>query len=111
VWTTTTEGAVAPENQAVYYCWMVGACHSTASHTNALCTVFDLRQHNDNTIKDVTPFLDQDTIQHNMAQAKFQSKLDLTEVYEQICVKIKDIPKTAFTTIVELFISNILKIG
>jgi hypothetical protein len=32
-----------------------------------LWTVFDLRQQNENTIKDITPFLDQDTIWHDMA--------------------------------------------
>jgi hypothetical protein len=31
-----------------------------------LQTVFDLRQQNENTIKGVTPFLDQDTIWHDM---------------------------------------------
>jgi hypothetical protein len=49
-----------------------------------LQTVFDLRQQNENTVKDVTPFLDQDTIRHDMAPAKYRSKLDLTEAYEQI---------------------------
>jgi hypothetical protein len=39
-------------------------------------------------------------------------KLDLTsEAYEQIHIKLKDVPKTAFTTIVEIFISNVLQMG
>jgi hypothetical protein len=76
-----------------------------------LRTVFDLRQQNDNTIKDVTPFPDQDMIQHDMAQSNYRSKLNLTEVYEQIHVELKDIPKMAFATIVGMFVSNILQMG
>jgi hypothetical protein len=76
-----------------------------------LQTVFDLRQQNENTVKDVTPFLDQDTIWHGMARAKYRSKLYLTEAYEQKCVEPKDVPKTAFTAIVGTFVSNVLQIG
>jgi hypothetical protein len=76
-----------------------------------LCTVFDLRQQNDNTIKDVTPFPDQDTIWHDMAQSKYRSKLDLTEVNEQICMEPKDIPKMAFAMIIGTFVSNVLQMG
>jgi hypothetical protein len=76
-----------------------------------LQTLLDLRQQNENTVKDVTPFPDQDTIWHDIAQAKYRSKLDLTEAYEQICVEPKDIPKTAFSTIVGTFVSNILQMG
>jgi hypothetical protein len=36
-----------------------------------LQTVFDLRQKNDNTVKDVTPFLDQDMTWHDVARANF----------------------------------------
>jgi hypothetical protein len=46
-----------------------------------------------------------------MAQAKYRSTLDLTEVYEQICIDPKDVPKTAFSTIVGTFISNVLQMG
>jgi hypothetical protein len=39
-----------------------------------LCTVFDLRQQNDNTINDVTPFPDQDMIwQHGMSQVQVEA--------------------------------------
>ena len=38
-----------------------------------LCTVFDLRQQNENTWKDITPFPDQDAI-HDIARANFRSK-------------------------------------
>ena len=49
-----------------------------------LCTVFDLREQNDNTVKDVTPFPDQDIIRNDMARAAYQSKLNMSEAYEQI---------------------------
>ena len=47
-----------------------------------LRTMFDLRQQKENTWKDVTPFPDQDAIHHDIAWAKFRSKLDMTEAYE-----------------------------
>ena len=46
-------------------------------------TIFDLQQQNKNTWKDVTPFPDQDAIRHDIAQATFRSKFDMTEAYEQ----------------------------
>ena len=74
-----------------------------------LRTVFDLHQQNDNTEKDVSPFLDQDTIRHNVACAPFRSKLDMSEVYEQICVRPEDVPKMAFMTIT--FVSLVIQQG
>ena len=41
--------------------------------------VFDLRQQNDNTEKDVLPFLDQDTIRHDVAHCQ---DTDFSEKYE-----------------------------
>ena len=38
-----------------------------------LRTVFDLRQQNENTWKDVTPFPDQDAIRHDIARATVHS--------------------------------------
>jgi hypothetical protein len=46
-----------------------------------------------------------------MAHAKFQLKLNLTKVYEKICVNLKDVPRIAFATIVGTFVSNILQMG
>ena len=51
---------------------------------STLQTIFNPQQQNENTWKDVTPFPDQDVIHHYIAQAKFRSKLDMTEAYEQI---------------------------
>ena len=75
-----------------------------------LCTVFDLMQ-NENTEKDVSPFLDQDTIQHDIVCAMYRSKLDMSEAYEQICVCDEDIPKKAFTTIFGTFVSWVMQQG
>lgn len=76
-----------------------------------LRTVFDLRQQNENTVRDVTPFPDQDNIRNDVARAPFRSKLDLTEAYEQVRVLEKDIPKTAFSTIYGTYESLIMQQG
>ena len=73
--------------------------------------VFDLRQQNDNTEKDVSPFLDQDTIRHNVACAPFRSKLNISKAYEQIRVRPEDVPKTAFATIFGMFVSLVMQQG
>ena len=41
--------------------------------------VFDLCMQNENTEKDISPFLDQDTIRHNIVHATYRSKLDMSE--------------------------------
>ncbi|KAG6870553.1 hypothetical protein C0992_013035, partial [Termitomyces sp. T32_za158] len=48
-----------------------------------LRTALDARQRNDNTVKDVTPLPDQEVIREDVARAKFRSKIDLTDAYEQ----------------------------
>ena len=65
--------------------------------------MFDPRQQNDNTWKDVTPFPGQDTIPHNGAQACFKSRLDLTEAYEHKHIKPEDMYKITFSTIFIMF--------
>ena len=49
-----------------------------------LRTVFDLQEQNDNTVKDVTLFPDQDIIRNDMARIAYHSKLNMSEVYKQI---------------------------
>ena len=78
---------------------------------STLRTVFDLRQQNENTWKNVTPFPDQDTIHHDIAQAKFRSKLDMTEAYEQMRIRPEDIRKTTFSTIFGMFQSQVMQMG
>jgi len=76
-----------------------------------LQTVFDLHHQNDNMEKDVSPFRDQDTIWHDIACAMYRSKLDMSEMYEQICVWPEDVTKTAFATIFGTFVSRVMKQG
>jgi len=61
--------------------------------------VVDCQQCNDNTVKDITPFPDQDQIQMDVAQAKFCSKIDLSNAYKQVHIEPEDIYKTAFATV------------
>ena len=70
---------------------------------STLRTVFDLQQQNENTWKDVMPFPDQDAICHDIARAKFRSKLDMTEAYEQTHIRPEDVKKTTFSTIFGTF--------
>ena len=51
-----------------------------------LHTVFNLREQNDNMVKDMTLFPDQDIICNDMARAAYHSKLDMSKVYKQICI-------------------------
>ena len=76
-----------------------------------LCTVFDLRQQNDNTWKDVTPFPEQDAIRHDVERAKFRSKLDMTKAYEQMHIKPEDVRKTTFSTIFGTFQRRVIQMG
>ena len=45
------------------------------------------------------------------AHATDRSKLDMSEVYEQIRIRNKDIPKTAFATIFGTFMSRVMQQG
>ena len=64
---------------------------------------------NENTEKDISPFPDQDTIRHDITCAAYSSKLDMSEVYEQIRVHPEDVPKTAFVTIFGTFVSLVMQ--
>ena len=73
--------------------------------------VFNLRMQNENTEKDVLPFLDQDTIRHDIARAVYRSKLDMLEAYKQIRVRPEDVPKTAFAMVFGTFVSLVMQQG
>jgi len=73
--------------------------------------VFDLHMQNDNMEKDVSPFPDQDTIWHDIAQAVYRYKLDISEAYEQIRVHPENVQKTAFMTIFGIFVSLVMQQG
>ena len=76
-----------------------------------LRTVFDLKEQNNNAVKDVTPFPDQDIIRNDMARAAYRSKLDMSEAYEQIHINLPSIPKMAFATVLGTFMSQVMQMG
>ena len=76
-----------------------------------LHTVFDLREQNDNMVKDVTPFPDQDIIHNDMARAAYQSKLNMSKAYEQIRIVLEHVHKTAFATVLGMFRSQVMQMG
>jgi hypothetical protein len=49
-----------------------------------LCTAIDAHKRNDNTVKDVTLFPDQDQICLDVVRAKIRLKIDFSDAYEQI---------------------------
>ena len=59
----------------------------------------------------MTPFPEQDAIRHDVVCAKFRSKLDMTEAYEQTCIKPEDVRKTTFSTIFGTFQSRVIQMG
>ena len=76
-----------------------------------LHTTIDVRKWNDNTIMDVMPFLDLDQICLDVARVKIQSKIDFSDVYEQIQTVPKDVHKSAFTTIYGTYMCHTMQIG
>jgi hypothetical protein len=62
-------------------------------------------------VKDVTPLPDQEVIWEDVAQAKFCSKIDLSDAYEQVYVHTEDVDKTAFVTIAGTYVSLIMQQG
>ncbi|KAG6882749.1 hypothetical protein C0993_009295, partial [Termitomyces sp. T159_Od127] len=48
-----------------------------------LQTALDVWQRNNNTIKDVTPLLEQEVIHEDVAKARYRSKINLMDAYEQ----------------------------
>ena len=76
-----------------------------------LRTIVDCRKHNTNMVKDLTPFPDQDMIQNDIARAPFRTKLDMSDAYEQVRVEPDNIKNTTFSTIVGMFLSNVVQQG
>jgi hypothetical protein len=79
--------------------------------TGRLRTVIDARKQNDNTEKDVTPFPDQEQIRNDVARARYRSKIDMSDAYEQIRVEPADVWKTAFSTVYGTFLSHTMQQG
>jgi hypothetical protein len=84
---------------------------SIPKKSGKLRTVVDCRQHNENTVKDVTPFPDQDQIRMDIAQAKYCSKIDLSNAYEQVRIDPSDVYKMAFATVFGTFKSEVMQQG
>jgi hypothetical protein len=82
-----------------------------AKKNGKLRTVFDCRQRNANTVKDATPFPDQDRIRNDVARAPYRSKIDMSEAYEQIRIVERDVSKTGFSTIQGTFVSTVIQQG
>ena len=76
-----------------------------------LRTVVDCQQQNENTVKDVSPFLDQDQIWMDVAQAMFRSKIDLSNAYKQVHIEPEDVHKTMFASVFRTIESNIMQLG
>ena len=74
-----------------------------------LRTVFDLQEQNDNTVKDVTPFPDQDIICNDMARVAYRSKLNMSKVYKQIHIVPEHVHKTAFARVLGMFRSQVMQ--
>jgi len=47
----------------------------------------------------------------DIAQAKFRSKFDLSNTYEQVRIELEDVHKTAFAMVYRMCESNILQQG
>ncbi|KAL7278559.1 hypothetical protein ACG7TL_007558 [Trametes sanguinea] len=82
-----------------------------AKKDGKLRTVVDARQRNSNTVHDLTPFPDQDLIRMDVARAKYRSKIDLSDAYEQVRIVVEDVWKTAFATPFGTFVSEVMQQG
>jgi hypothetical protein len=67
--------------------------------SGAIRTVIDARQCNENTIPDITPLPDQEAVRNDVVRARFHTKIDLSDVFEQICICPEHEKHTVFTTI------------
>ncbi len=76
-----------------------------------LRTVVNCRECNLNTVKDLTPFPDQDMIRNDVARAPFRSKLDMSDVYKQVHMDPNDMKNRAFCTVVGTFLSHVVQQG
>ena len=77
----------------------------------SLRTVIDARNRNSNTILDVTPMPDMRLIQESVARARYRSKIDMSDAYEQIRVDPNDVPRTTFSTPQGTYNSNTMQQG
>jgi hypothetical protein len=76
-----------------------------------LRTAIDVCKQNNNTVKDIMPFLDQDQIRLDVVRAKIWLKIDFSDTYKQIRTVPEDIHKSAFATIYGTYVSHTMQIG
>ena len=76
-----------------------------------LRTVIDCRKRNDNTVKDVTPFPDQDQIRLDVAHAKYRLKINLSDAYKHVRVEPEAVWKTSFAMMQGTFVSHVMQQG
>ena len=50
-------------------------------------------------------------IRNDVARAPFHSKLDMSDMYEQVCVDLNDMKNTAFSTIIGTYLSHVVQQG
>ena len=84
---------------------------SLLSKDGSLRTIIDVRNHNVNTVLNVTPMTDMQTIMDCLARDSYQPKIDMMDAYEQIHVEPKCVPCTALTTPWRTYVSNVLQQG
>jgi hypothetical protein len=82
-----------------------------AKASGKLRTVVDARKRNANTFLDATPLPDQDWIRNAVARAKYCTKIDMMDAYEQTRVIPEDVWKTLFATPFGTYVSNTLQQG
>lgn len=76
-----------------------------------LRTVVDARERNENSHLDVTPLPDQDIVRNAVAKAKFRSKIDMTDAFEQIRVIPEHELRSAFVSVLGTFVSRVIQQG
>jgi hypothetical protein len=76
-----------------------------------LRTVIDVRERIANTVLDSMPLLNQDMIREVVAAHPFITIIDISDVYEQLCIIPEDVPKTLFSSPLGTYISNTLQQG
>jgi hypothetical protein len=79
--------------------------------SGAIRTMIDGHQRNDNTVADITPMPDQEMIRSDLAKARFRSKIDLSDAYEQIRMKPEHKHHTVFAMIYGNMISQVMQMG
>jgi len=86
-------------------------CIPKAGKELKLCTVIDARERNANTVINSTPLPNQDMIHEAIASHLFVSIIDISDVYEQLCIVPEDVPKTIFASSLGTYVSNTLQQG